>query len=101
MRSACAATPRPADPPVQGLLAFFSPDRNHLPQNLFEQPGGRGTAGGRFWYPHVLNPKLNASEHASNDCAVTCRCYRNMSITFDAKTLWIKTDFVDSTRASD
>src|ERR1700739_4397317 len=31
------AAPRPGDPPVQGLLAFFTFDREHMPQTLFEQ----------------------------------------------------------------
>ena len=34
-----AAAPGPGDPPVQGLLAFFALDREHVPQALFEQVG--------------------------------------------------------------
>src|SRR6516164_6279272 len=32
-----AAATRPADPPVQGLLAFLALDRKHVAQPLFEQ----------------------------------------------------------------
>jgi hypothetical protein len=34
-----AAAARPGDPPVQGLLAVFAFDREHMPQALFEQIG--------------------------------------------------------------
>ena len=46
-----AATARPGDPPVQGLLTFLAFDRKHMPQALFEQIGaiqagvGRGDPG--------------------------------------------------------
>ena len=34
-----AATARPGDTPVQGLLTFLAFDREHMPQALFEQIG--------------------------------------------------------------